>query len=300
MICFFNQIAEKARALKPKVIAVACAEDPDVLKAVKKCGEFMPVSGILVGSRKKMEPLLESMDMNLSTVEVVDEEDSRKAVSTAVDLVWQGRAQMLMKGLVSTKDFLKGIVSGDKALTGGNLLSHVAVFEVPGREKLLLVSDAAMNLSPDVSMKYAILKNSLKAAGCLGIKNPKVAVLSAVEAVNPAIPSTVDAAVLSKMAQRDNLEAVVDGPLALDVAVSGEALDHKGIMSPVRGDADILLVPDLVSGNILYKSLVYFARAKAAGVVVGARVPVVLTSRADSYESKIYSIAMGMLMGEDN
>jgi phosphate butyryltransferase len=258
--------------------------------------EAIPLKSILIGSRDKIESLLSSLDMDHRGIEIIEAGDPREAVNIGVDMAKQGKVQMLMKGLLSTRDFLKGIVSEDKALVGNNLLSHVAVFECPGREHLFMVTDAAMNINPDVAQKYQILKNSLSVAKSLGITGPKVAILSAVETVNPAISSTTDAAVLCKMAQRDKLSAIVDGPLALDISISKEALQHKGITSPVEGDADILLVPELVSGNILYKSLVYFAGARVAGIVAGARVPIILTSRADSDESKAYSIVMGMIM----
>lgn len=285
-----------ADLLETKSVAIVKAEDEDVLKAVKRTMKATRLKSILIGSREKIESLMSFLDMDYTGIEIIEAKDSSQAVNIGQDLARQGKVHMLMKGLLSTKDFLKGIVSGDKALIGNNLLSHVAVFECPARDHLIMVTDAAMNISPDIAQKYQILKNSLWVAKSLGITVPKVAVLSAVETVNPAIPSTTDAAVLCKMAQRDQLSAIVDGPLALDISISKEALQHKGITSPVDGDADILLVPELVSGNILYKSLVYFAGAKVAGIIAGARVPLILTSRADSDESKAYSIAMGMLM----
>jgi phosphate butyryltransferase len=291
-----RELIENANLLETKIVAVVKAEDPDVLKAVKLTMEAIPLKSILIGSRDKIESLLSSLDMDHRGIEIIEAGDPREAVNIGVDMAKQGKVQMLMKGLLSTRDFLKGIVSEDKALVGNNLLSHVAVFECPGREHLFMVTDAAMNINPDVAQKYQILKNSLSVAKSLGITGPKVAILSAVETVNPAISSTTDAAVLCKMAQRDKLSAIVDGPLALDISISKEALQHKGITSPVEGDADILLVPELVSGNILYKSLVYFAGARVAGIVAGARVPIILTSRADSDESKAYSIVMGMIM----
>ncbi|MCG0275573.1 MAG: bifunctional enoyl-CoA hydratase/phosphate acetyltransferase [Thermosediminibacteraceae bacterium] len=292
-----QELVDKARQAKTKTIAVVKAEDDDVLKAVKTSHDLGLINGVLIGNRGKIESILEKLEMKKESFEIIDEEDATQAVAIAVEMAKKGEVQILMKGLIQTRDFLRGIVSGDKSLTGGRLLSHVAVFQVPHKEKLLLVTDAAMNIAPDIPQKYQIIKNSLLVARSLQIQNPKVAVLSAVEIVNPAIPSTMDAAILSKMAQRDRLEAVVDGPLALDNAVSKDACIHKGIDSPVGGEADILVVPDLISGNILYKSLVYFAKAKVAGIVVGAEVPVVLTSRADSDESKTYSIALSVLMG---
>jgi len=291
-----EDLMRNAELLETKSIAIVQAEDEDILKAVKRTMKRVRLKPILIGSREKIESVMSSLDMDYAGVEIIEAENSAQAVSIGQDLARHGKVHMLMKGLISTKDFLKGIVAGDKALIGNNLLSHVAVFECPARDHLIMVTDAAMNINPDIAQKYQILKNSICVAKSLGITVPKVAVLSAVETVNPAISSTADAAVLCKMAQRDQLSAIVDGPLALDISISKEALRHKGIASPVDGEADILLVPELVSGNILYKSLVYFAGATVAGIIAGAKVPLILTSRADSDESKAYSIAMGILM----
>lgn len=293
-----KEMMEKVSQSQKRAIAVVCAQDIDVLKAI---GRFIGpgcLKPILIGQKDKIESLMKSSGLDIEVIDgqIIDAKDEKEAVNIGIDMAKEGKVQMLMKGLISTRDFLKGIVSGDKALVGDCLLSHVALFECPGREHVFMVTDAAMNISPGILEKYQILKNSLFVANSLGIKTPKVAILSAVETVNPAISSTIDAAILCKMAERDGLFAVVDGPLALDIAISKEALQHKGIPSPVGGDADILLVPDIVSGNVLYKSLVYFAKAKVAGIVAGAKVPIVLTSRADSDESKAYSIAMGILM----
>jgi len=292
-----NELKQKARSAEPKVLAVVKAEDINVLKAVKASQELGFAKGVLlIGKKKSIETLMSSLDIDSSKIELIDEEDDQNAVNIAVEMEKKGEVQIFIKGLISTKDFLKGVLSGDKSLTDGRLLSYVAVFQVPNIERLLLITDAGINISPNLSQKYQILKNSLSVARSLGIKSPKVAVLSAIETVNPSIVSTLDAAILSKIAEREHLEAIVDGPLALDNAISKVACIHKGINSPVGGEADILLVPDLVSGNILYKSLVYFAGAKVAGIVVGAQVPIVMSSRADSDESKVYSIALGVLM----
>ncbi|MGB9813715.1 MAG: bifunctional enoyl-CoA hydratase/phosphate acetyltransferase [Thermovenabulum sp.] len=297
---FLNKLEEiriKAKNSSKRLMAVIKAEDEDVLKAVKNTCEDGIVDAVLIGNTEKIKSLLEEIEFDFKG-EIIDEEDPIKASLTGVELAKEKKVQVLMKGLIQTKDFLKGVLSGDKALTGGRLLSHVAVFEVTSYPKLIIVTDAAMNINPDLGQKYQIMKNALQVTKILGIEMPKVALLSAVENVNPSIPSTIDAAVISKMAEREKLKALVDGPLALDNAISKEACEHKGITSVVGGDADILLVPELVSGNILYKSLVYFAKAKVAGVVVGAEVPLVLTSRADTDESKAYSISLAALLGK--
>ncbi|KYO67795.1 bifunctional enoyl-CoA hydratase/phosphate acetyltransferase [Thermovenabulum gondwanense] len=292
-----NELKLKAKNLPKRLMAVVKAEDEDVLKAVKKTREEGIVDAVLIGDKSEIKKISEQIEFDFEG-EIIDEKDPVKASLIGVELAKEKKVQALMKGLIQTKDFLKGVLSGDKSLTGGRLLSHVAVFEVENYPKLILVTDAAMNISPDLSQKYQIMKNALQVTKILGIEMPKVALLSAVENVNPSIPSTIDAAVISKMAEREKLKALVDGPLALDNAISKEACEHKGINSTVGGDADILLVPDLISGNILYKSLVYFANAKVAGIVVGAEVPLVLTSRADSDESKAYSISLAALMGK--
>ncbi|MGB9838987.1 bifunctional enoyl-CoA hydratase/phosphate acetyltransferase [Thermovenabulum sp.] len=291
-----NELKVKAKNLPKRLMAVVKAEDEDVLKAVKKTREEGIVDAVLIGDKAEIKKISEQIEFDFDG-EIIDEKDPIKASLIGVELAKEKKVQALMKGLIQTKDFLKGVLSGDKSLTGGRLLSHVAVFEVENYPKLILVTDAAMNISPDLIQKYQIMKNALQVTKILGIEMPKVALLSAVENVNPSIPSTLDAAIISKMAEREKLKALVDGPLALDNAISKEACEHKGINSAVGGDADILLVPDLISGNILYKSLVYFANAKVAGIVVGAEVPLVLTSRADSDESKAYSISLAALMG---
>lgn len=291
-----NELKVKAKNLRKRLMAVVKAEDEDVLKAVKKTREEGIVDAVLIGDKAEIKKISEQIEFDFDG-EIIDEKDPIKASLIGVELAKEKKVQALMKGLIQTKDFLKGVLSGDKSLTGGRLLSHVAVFEVENYPKLILVTDAAMNISPDLIQKYQIMKNALQVTKILGIEMPKVALLSAVENVNPSIPSTLDAAIISKMAEREKLKALVDGPLALDNAISKEACEHKGINSAVGGDADILLVPDLISGNILYKSLVYFANAKVAGIVVGAEVPLVLTSRADSDESKAYSISLAALMG---
>ncbi|MGI6485882.1 MAG: bifunctional enoyl-CoA hydratase/phosphate acetyltransferase [Tepidanaerobacteraceae bacterium] len=293
-----DEIVDRASTLNIRIMAVAKAEDEAVLKALKLSQERMPVKSILVGSKNKIEAKLKQLCIETNRIEIIHEDDPRSAAKIAASLAKQGKAQMLVKGLLTTKDFLIGVLSEDKTLVDGNLLSHVAVFEVPGFKRLLVLSDAAVNINPDANQKYSILNNSLIVAKSLGIHSPRVALLSAVEDINISIPSTVDAALICKMAHRKWPDLVIDGPLALDIAVSKEAVNHKNIVSPVGGIADVLITPDLVSGNILYKSLVYFAGAKAAGIVLGAKIPIVLTSRADKDESKVYSIALGLLTAD--
>jgi phosphate butyryltransferase len=219
----------------------------------------------------------------------------KEAAEEAVKAVSSGRADVLMKGMVSTSVLLKAVLNKEYGLRTGNVLSHVAVFEVPGFDRFTIVTDAAMNIAPDLKQKVQIVKNSVAVAQSIGIKIPKVAPIAAVEVVNPDMQATIDAASLSQMCARGQISGcVIDGPLALDNAVSLDAAEHKGIKSEVAGRADILMVPTIEVGNALYKSLIYFAKAKVGAVIAGAKAPIVLTSRADSSESKLYSLALAV------
>jgi phosphotransacetylase len=214
-----------------------------------------------------------------------------------VQLVRDGKADVLMKGHLHTNDFLRAVLRADVGLRTDRLLSHAFVMQIPMYHKLLLITDAAISISPDLMQKAQILQNAIDMLIQLGIERPKAAALSAIETINPKIPSTVDAACLHKMAERGQIKhALVDGPMAFDNAISSEAAREKGMASPVAGDVDILLVPDLDAGNILYKNLVYLANAQIAGVVMGARAPIVLTSRADTAQARIHSLALAGLL----
>ena len=202
-----------------------------------------------------------------------------------------------MKGLLQTATFLRPVLDKEKGLRTGRLISHASVFEWSEKEKLLIVTDCAINITPDLKQKKGILENAIQLAQALGIETPYAAVVCALELVNPDMPDTIDAAVLAKMADRGEIKnAVVDGPLAFDNAVSKEAAVHKGISSPVAGKVDILLMPDMKTGNVIHKSFIHFANLKGAGVVLGARVPLIATSRSDSAETKLYSLAVGNLL----
>ena len=205
-----------------------------------------------------------------------------------------------MKGLIPTADFLRAVLNKEVGLRQGKqVLSHVAVMEIPGREKLLFMSDGAMNMRPDLPQKVQILKNVVHVAHALGFEKPRVAALAAVEVVNPDMPETVDAAALTKMCERGQIKGcIVDGPLALDNALSEEAAHHKGIVSEVAGRADVLMVPEIISGNILYKAVTFLAQGAVAGVVIGAKAPIVMTSRADSSAAKLQSIALAVLAAQ--
>lgn len=291
-----DDFVDLASARGCRKLAVAVAQDEDVLLAVKAAVEKGFVEPVLVGDRDAISVAAEKAGFYIGDFPLIHESDKQKACVLAVKLVKDKKADILMKGLVSTGIFVKAILDKD-GLLNNTLLSHIAFFETPYYHKLLCITDAALNISPDVQEKAGIIRNAVKAFHRLGNALPKVAVLAAVETVNPKMEATVHASMLVMMQKRNQLEGcLVDGPLALDNAVSATAAEHKGILSEVAGDADILVTPDLNTGNILYKSLIFLGGAVTAAVVAGAAVPVVLTSRADSDRSKFLSIALAAAM----
>jgi len=294
----FKEIFAVVRKQETKTIAVAVAQEAEILKALWDAQDMGLARSILVGEQKKIESAAVDMGMPLQRFTIIDEPDPNLAVQQAVALVREGRADVLMKGLIGTATLLRAVLNKEKGLRTGRVLSHVAAFEAPGYDRLFLLTDAAMNIAPDLQRKVELIKNAAMVAHSLIIAKPKVAPICAVELVNTEMPATVDAALLAKMADRGQLPGVdLDGPLALDNAVSPHAAQCKGIVSPVAGKADILLAPSIEVGNVLYKTLHYFCPGvKIAGIVTGARVPIVLTSRADSHEIKLHSIALSLLL----
>jgi phosphate butyryltransferase len=296
MVKTLEQLLELAIKNKKKTLSVAVAQDKEVLNAVLKAVELGIVDAVLVGDEAEMRKIADADNLDLNTVKIIDEKDKFKAAAKAVELVSNGTANYIMKGMLGTADILRAVLNKDANLRGNGLLSHVMVYAPKNYSKLLFLTDGGMVPYPDLSEKIGILENAVKIAHALGIKNPKVAPVCAVEIVNPAMTATVDAAALTAMNKRGQLKGcIVDGPLGLDNAISKKAAEHKGIVSPVAGDADILLVPNIESGNFLGKSMTYFAEAESAGIIVGAKCPVVLVSRADSAASKLYSIALGSI-----
>jgi len=296
MIKNFDQVIEIAKKRGPKKVALACAEDIDALKAINEAKKVGIVEAILVGDEEKIKVNAKNENIDLSQYEIVHEADMVEASRKAVELVSTGKAHMVMKGLVDTSIILKAVLDKEIGLRTGNPLSHVALFQVPGFDKMHLVTDAAMTIAPDLERKKALINNVVPVARALDIQMPKVAVICAKEKPNPKMPDTMDARALQEMNERGEIkDCIVGGPLALDNAVSKKAAEIKGIDHPVAGDADILLTGDIEAGNVLYKSMIYFGKAKNAGVIVGAKAPIVLTSRADSDEAKLYSIALGVL-----
>ena len=257
------------------------------------------IAPVLVGPEAKIRGLAETMQLDLGTIPIVEVGDSRSAAIKAVELARRGEVQMLMKGSLHTDELMSAVVSRDGGMRIGRRISHVFALDVPSYHKTLFVTDAAVNIQPDLETKIDILQNAIDMMLAIGVVNPKVAILSAVESVNPSIPSTLDAASLCKMVDRGQITgAIVDGPLAFDNAISSEAANIKKIKSRVAGDVDLLMVPNLEAGNVLFKELQYLAGALAAGVVVGAKVPVVLTSRADGELARMASCALGVLIAK--
>ena len=276
-------------------IAVAVAQDAEVLLAVDAAYKLGIASAVLVGEESEIRAIAEKLNIDLTNYEILHEADKNEACRKAVKLVRDKDADVVMKGIVDTSVILKAVLDKEIGLRMSPVLSHVAVFEVPGYDRLFYLTDAAMNIAPDVEAKKHILKNAVQVAHALGNENPIAACLCAVEKVNPKMQATLDAAALVEANQNGEIDGcTVIGPLALDNAISVEAAHHKGITDPNAGHADILLVPAIEVGNVFYKSMVFMARAKNAGVIVGAKAPVVLTSRADSDETKLNSIALAL------
>lgn len=278
---------------KPRKMVLAASEDAHSLSAVVEASKQNIIRPILVGDKEKTQGLAEILNLDISKFEMIHAATPAEAVMISVKMVHDGKADVLMKGKVGTSEMLKSVLNKEYGLRTGNLLSHFAYFEVETYHKLIAVTDVAMNIAPSLTEKISILNNSVKVLNSLGIEKPKVAVLGAIEKVNTDMDATLDAALLSKMNQRDQiLNCIVDGPLAFDNAISVESAKHKEIKSDVAGDTDLLLMPDIEVGNVLYKSLVFFAKAKVASMIVGASVPIVLTSRSDSEQAKFDSILL--------
>ena len=279
-------------------VAVAVGQDSTVIEAVVEARKKSIAETVLVGDERRIRDAAKSVNVSLDGTPIVHEADALQAVAAAVKMVSSGDADILMKGYIHTDDFLRGLLNKEYGLRTGSIMSHVFIAEVRELDKLIFITDGAMNIAPDLEQKAAILLNAVHLANIFGVMKPKVAVLAAVELVNPAMPATMDAASLAKMADRRQYvpECTVDGPFALDNAVSLAAAKHKKIGGPVAGNADILLVPSIEAGNMLSKSLVYFGHHRLIGLLVGAKAPVVLTSRADTKESKLLSIAGAVLM----
>lgn len=294
MIYSFHELVDSVKNAGRR-IAVAVAQDAEVLIAVRKAADLGIVHPILVGEEAQIKSIAAELNISLSGMEIINEADKVEACRKAVKLVHDGDADVVMKGIVDTSVILKAVLDKDIGLRESPVLSHVALFGVEGFDRLLYITDAAMCIAPDVEQKAHIINNAVKVAHALGNENPIVTCLCAVEKVNPKMQATLDAQELVERNKRGEITGcTVCGPLALDNAVSEEAAKHKGITDPNAGKADILLVPYIEAGNIFYKSLTYMAKAQNAGMIVGAKAPVVVTSRADSDETKLNSIALAI------
>lgn len=292
----FEALLAKAEPLPPVATAVVCPEEENSLGGALLAHEHTIIAPILVGDATKIHATAEAIGADLSGIEVIDVKNHAAAANAAVDLVVDGRAQALMKGHLHTDDLLRAALRKERGLRAGRRLTHVFVMDVPGVSHPVLVTDAAINIEPDLATKVDIVQNAIDLALSIGIEEPKVGVLSAVETVNPNIKSSIDGALLSKMAERGQITGgQVDGPLAMDNAVSLAAARTKGIRSNVAGRAEILVAPNLDAGNMIAKQLTYVAHAEGAGVVLGATVPIILTSRADDDMSRLASCAVAAL-----
>lgn len=288
---------ERAKVLGPKKIAVAFAQDEDVLKALKAAVEENICAPVLIGDSEKIIDISKEINFNLNNIEIIDEKDGALACKKAVALVSSGKADIVMKGLIDTSVILKAVLDKEIGLRTGNILSHAAVFSVDTYHKFFIVTDAAMSIAPNADDKRQIIENTVKLSRALGAEVPKVAVICAKEKVNQKMQATLDAQELVEMQQNGKMEGcIVEGPYALDNAISKEAAELKGIKGEVAGDADILLMPNIEAGNVLYKALTYLANADNAGIILGAKAPIVLTSRADSDKAKLNSIALSVLV----
>ena len=300
MIHSFQELVDSVKNANRR-IAVAVAQDAEVLIAVRKAADLGIVKPVLVGEEAAIKSIAAEINVSLEGMEIIDEADKIEACRKAVKLVHDGDADVVMKGIVDTSVILKAVLDKDIGLRESPVLSHVALFGVDGFDRLLYITDAAMCIAPDVEQKAHIIGNAVKVAHALGNENPIVTCLCAVEKVNPKMQATLDAAELVERNKRGEIVGcTVCGPLALDNAVSVEAAKHKGITDPNAGKADILLVPYIEAGNIFYKSLTYMAKAQNAGMIVGAKAPVVVTSRADSDETKLNSIALAIAVAAKN
>ena len=296
----FDDLLSKVSACSKKVLSVAVAQDKAVLEAVKAAKERRIADAILVGDEAKIREIGTSLGMNMDEYEIINETDIVTASLTAVKLVHDGKADMYMKGLLDSKTFLKSVLDKEVGLRTGQPLSHVCVFEIPGIDRLLFLTDVAFMPYPTLEDKTFIVKYAVNVAKACGVSCPKVAPLAAVEVVNPKMPVTLDAAELTRMNDEGEITGcIIDGPLSLDIAIDKDAAIEKGAQNrKIVGDADILLFPDIHAGNLVYKAIVHLVNVKNGCILTGTKAPVILTSRSDTFETKVNSIALAALVSE--
>ena len=295
----FDDILAKLKTASTKKMSVAVAQDTHVLEAVKVAKERGIVDSILVGDKELIEEKAKEVGMNLDDYEIIDVKDTIEAARTAVSLVSSGKADIYMKGALESKDFLKSVLDKEVGLRTGRPLSHVCVFEIPGIDRLLFLTDVAFMPYPTLEDKKVIIEYTVDVARACGVECPKVAPLAAVEVVNPKMPVTVEAAELTRLNEEGEIKnCIVDGPLSMDLAIDPEAAQHKAgaLDRKIVGDADILLFPDIHAGNLTYKTIVRLAKVKNGNILTGTKAPVILTSRSDSVEVKVNSIALAAVV----
>lgn len=297
----FDDLLSKVSACSKKVLSVAVAQDKAVLEAVKAAKERRIADAILVGDEAKIREIGTSLGMNMDEYEIINETDIVTASLTAVKLVHDGKADMYMKGLLDSKTFLKSVLDKEVGLRTGQPLSHVCVFEIPGIDRLLFLTDVAFMPYPTLEDKTFIVKYAVNVAKACGVSCPKVAPLAAVEVVNPKMPVTLDAAELTRMNDEGEITGcIIDGPLSLDIAIDKDAAIEKGAQNrKIVGDADILLFPDIHAGNLVYKAIVHLVNVKNGCILTGTKAPVILTSRSDTFETKVNSIALAAVVAEE-
>ena len=280
----------------PRKVAIALAEDAGVLEAIEAARKEGFAFGILVGNGDKITTLARAAGYEIPAAQIIHEPDDAQAARKAIALIREGKADLLMKGKIKTSALVKAVLDKENGLHAGRLLSQVIVFPVPGFDRLMISTDAAINIAPTLEQKAELIRNTVEVARMLGIEKPNVALLCALEFPNPEMPATIDASALTLMNRRGQIGGCyVEGPIALDVPLSKFAADRKGISSPLAENTDIFISPDIEAANILYRAILYFAKGESGGIVVGARVPLILLSRAETPETKIRSIALGVL-----
>lgn len=296
----FDDIVAKVKECGKKTVAVSVAQDEAVLEAVQEAKKRGIADAILVGDEGKIREIAASIHMDLSGYEIIHEPDMIQASLTAVKLAHDGKADMYMKGLIDSKNFLRSVLDKEVGLRTGSTLSHVCVFEIPGIERLLFLTDVAFMTYPTLEDKIQIIKNTLPVCKACGVDMPKVAPLAAVEVVNPKMQVTVEADELTRMCESGEITGcIVDGPLSLDLAIDPEAAKHKGATDrKIQGDADVLLFPDIHAGNLVYKAIVHMVKVKNGCILTGTKVPVILTSRSDTFETKVNSLALAAVVAE--
>lgn len=297
----FDEIVSRVKEVGMKKVAVSVAQDEAVLEAVQEARNRGIAEAILVGDESKIREIADSIHMDLDGYEIIDEPDVIQASLKAVKLAHDGKADMYMKGLIDSKNFLKSVLDKEVGLRTGGPLSHVCVFEIPGIDRLLFLTDVAFMTYPTLEDKVSIIQNTLPVCRACGVEEPKVAPLAAVEVVNPKMPVTVEAAELTKMCEEGKITGcIVDGPLSLDLAIDPEAARHKGATDrKIQGDADVLLFPDIHAGNLVYKAIVHMVKVKNGCILTGTKVPVILTSRSDTFETKVNSLALAAVVAEE-